>query len=131
VSLLLSKSLARIARTVQKVYQRPETVVFWWGRWFNIHLFLKEAVVGRKRKLTLISSASDEWSGIPALTFPAFPDPPAPALPAPAPAPPPPAPQPQPQPRLQPLHPSGSSSEGGAVAVQNCKVFVFMGAVAF
>jgi len=63
------------------------------GRWFNIYLFLKGAVVGRWRKLTFLSSASDEWSGFAAPTFPAFPDPPAPAPPAPAtPAPAPPAP---------------------------------------
>ena len=35
--------------------------------------------------------------------------------------------QPQPQPRLHPLHPMGSFSEGGAVAVQNCKMFVVRG----
>jgi len=38
-------------------------------------------------------------------------------------------PQPQPQFRLHPLHLSGSSSKGGAVAVQNCKnEFIFKGA---
>jgi hypothetical protein len=37
--------------------------------------------------------------------------------------------QPQPQPRLHPLHPSRSSSEGGAVAVQNFdrEIYIFRG----
>ena len=37
---------------------------------------------------------------------------------------------PQPQPRLHPLHPSGSYSKGGAVAVQKCEMFIIRGAVA-
>jgi alkanesulfonate monooxygenase SsuD/methylene tetrahydromethanopterin reductase-like flavin-dependent oxidoreductase (luciferase family) len=46
-----------------------------------------------------------------------------------------PAPQPQlrlpqPQPCLHPLHLSVSSSEGGAVAVQNCRIFIWGGAIA-
>jgi len=36
----------------------------------------------------VVRKPSDEWSEIPALTFPTFPDPPVPAPPAPAPAPP-------------------------------------------
>ena len=48
----------------------------------------------------MVRKPSEEWSEIPALTFPPAPAPPAPA----------PAQHPQPQPRL---HPSGNSSEGG------------------
>ena len=65
----------------------------------------------------MVRKPSDELSGIPALTFP-------PALlrlPLSLPL------HPQPQPRL---HPSGSYSEGEAVAVQNCKIFILGGAVA-
>jgi len=88
------------------------------GRWFNIYLFLKGAVVGWWRILKFLSSASDEWSGSLPMSAQEFPHSPSPQpqlrLPLPL--------HPQPQPRL---HPSGSSSGGGAV--QNCNIFIWRG----
>ena len=85
---------------------------------YYIFIF-KGAVVGRWRKLDLISSASNEWSGSLPMSGQEFPHSPSSptqfCLPLPLPL------HPQPQPRL---HPSGSSSEGGAVALENCEMFI-------
>ena len=69
----------------------------------------------------VVRKPSDEWSGVPdstslhSLT-------PQPQLRLPL--------HPQPQPHLHPLHPSGSSSEGGGGCKANSKIFIIGGAVA-
>ena len=78
------------------------------GRYFNTSSFLMGAVAGRWRKLTILRSASDEWSGIsdsPSLHSLT----PQPHLRLPLPL----HPQPQPQPHLHLLHPSREFQQRG------------------
>ena len=91
------------------------------------YLFIyKGGGCGAVAKLSFLSSVSEEWSGSLEMSGRKFPH--SPSQHSPTPKPQLCVPQhPQPQPCLHPLHPSGSSSKGRAVAVQNCIIIIFRG----